>query len=86
MAIFGAFNYPYPNVIFSIWVKGLDKKCVVRGVVLEVLFWLFLVHLIIITQMLFSLFSRWGGVLLSERVWISIRNGWVRGVFSEVLF
>ena len=57
LAIFGAFNYPYLNVIFSIWVKGLDKKCVVIGVVLEVLFWLFLVHLIIITQMLFSLFS-----------------------------
>ena len=67
-AVFGTFNYPYPDVIFSIWVKDLDKKCVVRGVVSEVLFfwgggggsvvglfWLFLLHLIIITQMLFSL-------------------------------
>ena len=46
-----------------------------RGPVGVGLFWLFLVHLIIITQMLFSLFSRWGGVLLSERVRVWIRNG-----------
>ena len=48
LAVFGVFNYHYPNVIF--------------------------------------LFSRQSGVLLSERVWIWIRNGWVRGVVSEVLF
>ena len=46
-----------------------------RGPVGVGLFWLFLVHLIIITQMLFSLFSRRGGVLLSERVRVWIRNG-----------
>ena len=66
---------------FDIWMS----VCVVRGVVSEVpffkgpvgvdLFRLFLVHLIIITQMLFSLFSRRGGVLLSERVRVWIRNG-----------
>ena len=38
LAVFGAFNYRYPDVIFFIWVKGLDKKCVVRGVVSKVLF------------------------------------------------
>ena len=65
--------------------------CVVRAVVSEVpffffffflsrlvgvaLFWLFLVHLIIIAQMLFSQFSSRGGGLLSERVRVWIRNG-----------
>ena len=39
------------------------------------LFWLFLVHVIIIIQILFSLFSHRGGVLLCERVRVWIRNG-----------
>ena len=65
---------------FDIWKCVCGEGCCfkspfLRGPVGVGLFWLFLVHLIIITQMLFSLFSRRGGVLLSERVRVWIRNG-----------